>query len=80
MVGLLSLAALARLLGRRRTKGKAVAPAVPTTLGPPAVEAPTVPIAPEATIGERRADVHQQARAAIDSMRERPAAGGPDDA
>jgi hypothetical protein len=74
VVGLLSLAALARLLGRRR---RAADPFTPAATTQEHETAPMPDVAPDDTIGERRADVHAQARDAIDAMRGRT---GADDA
>jgi hypothetical protein len=74
VVGLLSLAALARLLVRRRRQVDPVTPLEPTR------EDETAPMSddsPDDTIGERRANVHAHARDAIDAMRGRT---GADDA
>jgi hypothetical protein len=74
VVGLLSLAALARLLGRRRRPVDAVMPSEP------ARQEETAPLSdalPDDTIGDRRASVHAHARDAIDAMRGRT---GADDA
>jgi hypothetical protein len=81
VVGLLSLAALARFLSRRRERGSMPEPPEPTTssMSPPADVEPTQ-IPPDESLGARRADVHGQARATIDAMRDRPSDTPADDA